>query len=91
MDIFWTLTINLIDGETRHNYGIIMLKNCQLLWILFQVFGLQVKTSSMHEHIQELGDKAERFEVCTMETFSVRYDYADLKISLDQAISIEQS
>jgi len=27
------------------------------------VFGLQIKTSSTHEHIQELGDKAERFEI----------------------------
>ncbi len=31
--------------------------------ILIQVFARQIKTSSTHEHIQELGDKAERFEV----------------------------
>ena len=28
------------------------------------MFALQVKRSSMHKHIQKLGDKARRFEVC---------------------------
>lgn len=32
------------------------------------MFATQVKTTSTHKHIQELGDKARRFEVCIRDT-----------------------